>query len=221
MTHGSSNVKAQMINQAQNPNDKMTLERGFTLIEILVASALLVGMVVIAVFFAGSLADFRGIFRESLSVQQELQQTLNRIVPEVRSMEPSSTGSYPILDASENSFTFYSDLNKDGLVERVRYFLDGDVFKKGVIVPSGNPLSYDPADETILEMVHNVLSTDNIFSYYDTTYTGGGGSMGFPVEILSIRLVRVSITADQGLNVASGPITLSTQATMRNLRSNL
>ena len=45
------------------------------------------------------------------------------MVKEIREARTSDDGSYPIEKARDKEFIFYSDIDKDGEVERVRYFL--------------------------------------------------------------------------------------------------
>jgi hypothetical protein len=152
----------------------------------------------------------------SLTAQDEARKVLKNITAEIRPLSPSSVGAYPIAEANPTSFIFYSDINNDQLKERVRYFLSGTTLKKGVIKPSGTPLTYNPANETIKEVIHDVKSGTNlIFEYYDKNYDGTT-----PIDILAVRLIKITIVIDKDPNKSPGPITLTTQVSTRNLKDN-
>jgi len=195
-------------------------KKGFTLIEILVFSAIAVGIITVIASFITNLGNFEGYFNEALSVEQEIRQTLSVIVPEIRSAAQSNIGNYPIEAASENTFVFYSDIDKNGLFDRVRYFLDGNVLRKGVIAPSGNPLIYDPANEVIRDVVNNIVLGPNIFTYYGADFSGAEPALPFPINIPDVRLIETTIRADQAENFDAQAIEMSVRATIRNLRSN-
>src|SRR3989344_3115608 len=136
---------------------------GFTLIELIIFIGLSTGVLAVIALFVTNVGSLKNYFDESLLVDQEIQQTLAVMIPEIRSAAQSNIGNYPIEAASQTSFTFYSDIDRDGIFERVRYYLDGTTLKKGVIEPTGSPLTYNPANEVIYEAVHNMVIGYTIF----------------------------------------------------------
>lgn len=198
---------------------KTNKNSGFTLIEIIVGIFLIVivgGLISLVTF---RLSDYQLFFTKKFEAQQEIQQTIPFIVSEIRSMAPSSVGSYPIAFASTSSITFYSDIDDDALFEQIRYFLDGNILKKGTVKPSGSPLTYNPANETTTEMVHNMLATSTpIFSYYDENYTGSENPMSQPAVVSNIRIISIQLAIQD--NASKAPIIIKIQAAPRNLKSN-
>ncbi|MEK7593446.1 MAG: hypothetical protein AAB464_01895, partial [Patescibacteria group bacterium] len=192
---------------------------GFTLMEITVGIALFVivgGLISLLTF---RLSDYQLFFTKKFEAQQEIQQTIPFIISEIRSMAPSSVGSYPIASASTSSITFYSNSDDDTLLEQIRYFLDGNILKKGTVKPSGNPLTYNPANETTTEMVHNMLATSTpIFSYYDENYTGSENPMSQPAVVADIRIISIQLAIQDSASKA--PVIIKIQAMPRNLKSN-
>jgi hypothetical protein len=144
------------------------------------------------------------------------------MVTELRAARTSVAGAYAIDTAGTSTVVFYSDVNGDGNTEKVRYFLSSTTLKRGVITPSGSPLSYT-GSESISELVHGVRNTSSqpIFEYFDSSYTGTSSAMTQPVSIANIRLVKVNIIID--MNVSRSPVqqTVTTQAEIRNLKDNL
>lgn len=198
---------------------KRYFSRGFTLIEIMLIIGLSTGIIFVTAFFVNNLSSFRGYFEETLTGEQEIQQTLETIISEIRSIAQSNVGDYPIGVATPTALTFFSDADKDGLFERIRYFLDGTTLKRGKIKPTGAPLTYNPANETFTEVVHNIVLGGNIFEYYDGSYTGGEAPLVFPVPVANIRLIKVTLNVDRPGAESAGQVMLSALATPRNLRT--
>lgn len=168
--------------------------------------------------FGIDIFDFGIFLGENLSSQREIQLTLRAMSSEIRSMAPSVNGSYAIESVSQNSITFYSDIDSDGLTEKIRYFLDGNILKKGVIRPAGNPLVYSSADERISEQVHYIFSgAGDIFSYYDSSYSGSEPALPFPVSISLIRLIKANITSDQNPIDSKARVNYSAAVNIRNI----
>ena len=185
--------------------------------EVLIAMGILSGVVLAVGIFGFDVYDFGIFLGENLTSQQELQITLRVMISEIRATAQSASGAYLIESASQNSIVFYSDTDGDGLTEKIRYFLDGNILKKGVIKPSGSPPSYS-GSEKITEEVHNIYSAaGNIFAYHDSNYTGIQAALTFPVNIPSIRLVKVNLTVDPNPADISSRVNFSTSVNIRNL----
>lgn len=196
--------------------------RGITLIEVLVSIALFSVVILLIGLFTRNIFYYNSVFSGGLSSYDQLKKVLYPIASEIRSASPSSLGSYPIETAENNNFVFFADINGDGLKERVRYFLSNKTLKKGVIIPSGVPLSYQSSNEIVTDIVNNVVNgTVPVFNYYDTNYNGSNSSLSSPIDILSVRLVKITIISDTDPNRPPAPITITTQASMRNLKDNL
>ena len=195
---------------------------GFSVIEVTVAIFILT-LVGIAVYaFQKDVFSLNRILSQSIVSQEEVRRALKVMSAEIRATSPSSIGAYAIAETATSSFIFYSNIDDDSFKERVRYFLDGTVLKKGVTKPAGDPLTYNPASETISDVVRDVANgTTALFSYYDTDYDGTSQPLVQPINISIVRLVRIVIMVDRDSSVLPGPITLTTQISMRNLKDNL
>jgi len=138
---------------------------------------------------------------------------------EIREASYSDTGAYPIVGADSSEFVFYSDIDRDSSIERVRYFLDGSDFKRGVIKASGDPLAYDPANESVSVLSEYVRNAPNqpVFTFYDSS----GNKLADPVNAADITLVgiRLIVNAEEGR--APEEFTLRSTAQIRNLKTNL
>lgn len=194
-------------------------QRGFTLIEILVTTTIISGIAVMVGLFALDISDFGIFLGDTLTAQQELQQTMNVLSAEVRSMGPADTGGYVIASASSSSLTFYSDTDDDGFMNQVRYFLQGTILRKGVIESSGSPLSYNPVNEIIIDVVHDVVASAGapIFTYYPTLSGGNETPLTYPVQVTDIRLIKTTVSADRTPLDIKGRVTFSVTTKIRNV----
>ena len=197
-------------------------KRGFTLVETMLAVAIFSVVVVAVGAFQRDVFFFNDILQTGLNNITEARKVLRPFVGEVRGAQPSNLGASAIQTAEEKTFVFYSDTDADGVKERIRYFVDGDTFKKGVIIPTGNPFVYNQASEKIINVVNDVINEDTKFSYYDSNYNGTEQTppLTFPVSPSDVRLIKVDLTIDTNPNRAPGRMTITTQATVRNLKDN-
>lgn len=193
---------------------------GFTLIEIVVAMGLAVIVFTVLVLFESQFNNATLFISQELNNQQGLDQTFSQVMSAIRSAGQSSVGSYPIESASSTSFVFYSDINNDGLFERVRYTITSSTLEQGTVKPTGNPLVYVTSTEAVRELVMNVLPASSTFTYFDANYTGTQNPMTYPIDVSKIRLVRLNLIVDQNINSSPKPIVFSQLVDIRNLRSN-
>ena len=197
-------------------------DSGFSIIEVVVAISILT-LVGIAVYaFQKDVFSLNRILSQSIIAQKEVRRALKIMSAEIRAASPSSIGAYAIAETATSSFIFYSNIDDDSFKERVRYFLDGAVLKKGVTKPTGDPPAYNPANEIISDMVRDMANgTTAIFSYYDTDYEGTSQPLAETIDVSVVRLVKIVIIVDRDPSAPPGPMTLTTQISMRNLKDNL
>ena len=199
------------------------MNRGFTLIETIIAITILSGVTFVIGMFGLDVFDFQIFLDDALIMQQEIGLTLTDMGTEVRAMGPSANGSYPIEVASDTSLIFYSDIDGDGAFERVRYFISGNTLQRGVIEPAGNPATYPLASETVREVVTNVIlppiAVQPLFIYYDQGYTGSQPPLSLPININRIRLIKTTVTADRTPLDIKGRVDYFATMLIRNLRN--
>lgn len=201
-------------------NEKINF--GLTTIETIVVICIFVLISLIIFGWQKDIFFINTLFSKRLTSQENIRKTIKNFVTEIREAQISAAGAYPLEKVNKDEIIFYSDIDLDGIVERVRYFLQDKKIKKGVIKPSGQPPVYNPDDEVIIELVSHIINPNNeIFTYFDKNYDGSGDPLPQPVEILAVRLVRITIVVDEDPNRPPEPITETSQATIRNLKDNL
>lgn len=197
---------------------------GFSLIEILIVIVLASSIVLVVSNLSGNISLLNGLVGQQLQSKSDVSQTLQLVTEEIQSAAPSANGAYPIDSASTSSFAFYDDINHDGTIEHVRYFVSSSSLYKGVIEPTGTPATYPTSTETLTDIIDNVTipTSTPLFSYYDANYTGTQSPMTTPIILANVRLVQMSfeVSSTQAGQSAELPQIFSTLADIRNLRSN-
>ena len=137
---------------------------------------------------------------------------------------PISVGGYPLGFATSTEILFYSNIDTDILTERVRYFVDGDILKKGVTKPTGELFyEYNTSTEQISELVHSLSTPINtVFSYYDGTYNGADATstMTYPIILPRVRVIGVKLEVKQSSAPNAPIVEIKTKVQLRNLKTN-
>lgn len=195
--------------------------RGFTLTEIVIVIAIIAVIIVAFGSFGGDMFRYNRVVGNSITAQQDARQTLKQFSAELRSAEPSENGSFVIAETGENSFTFYSDTDKDGAAEQIKYYLSGTDIMYSVVEPSGSPAVYTatPKIKTMVKSVANGATP--IFTYYDSSYTGSSAPLSQPVDANNVRLVKINLLIDHDPSQPPDAIAVTTQVVVRNLKDNL
>lgn len=101
--------------------------KGFTLFETIVT-------IVIFTLIAGLIGDLvvslyrtHGYTFEQSTAIEEAKRGVETLIKEIREAREAEDGSYIIEKAEDKELIFYSDIDNDGKVERVRYFLGTEV----------------------------------------------------------------------------------------------
>lgn len=195
-------------------------QKGITLIETLFGVAVFALIAIAIGTFSRNLWYYNRAIGNGLDSADAGRNLLKNMTSEIRTASPANTGAYTISQASSSSFTFYSDIDNDGIRERLRYFLSGTNLQRGLIEPSGSPLTYNSGNEVIKTVASNVTNA-TIFEYYDKDYDGSTAALTSPISIPGVRLVKMTITVDKDINNPPEAMTFSTQVSMRNLKDNL
>lgn len=196
-------------------------QRGVTLVELIVSVgifALLIGSIT-AILTTGLRS--KDVIYEQLLTQSQGRKVLDNFVNELRGANNSSSGGYPLAEASSTEIIFYSNLDQGGLMERVRYYVDGHSLKKGVIKPAGNPPQYKSQDEstsTVAESI--VVTTTPIFTYYDQGWSGTSTPLAQPVNVTNVRLVEIQFQLDRNPVLSPTALNMQSKVELRNLKTN-
>ncbi|HRY36733.1 MAG TPA: hypothetical protein P5230_02535 [Candidatus Magasanikbacteria bacterium] len=199
-------------------------KKGLTLLELLFAFSIFLAVIfgVFTLYSISSKAD-KNVW-ESSFVQSLTSKAIQTFVDEIRTTNYSTVGGYPLALASTTEIIFYANIDSDSLMERVRYFVDGDTFKKGITKPTGTLLyEYSTSTEEVSEIVYNLQTpVGTVFTYYDENYNGATvtSSMSYPIFLPEIRVVGISLRVKQNSLSGSSIFEIQSKAQLRNLKTN-
>lgn len=209
----------------KNPGKKSA---GLTLIETIVLIAVFtLAMSFISAMIAAAYRSYGYIFQQASAIN-EARQGIEAMVREIRQARAGDDGSYPLVQAGDYQLIFFSDIDRDNLVEKVRYFLSGTDLKKGAIKPSGDPPQYLSGDEiitTLSRSVRNALVAPNvpIFIYYNGGWPGDTINNPLPTltRLTDTKLMHVDLIINIDPNRPPDNYELQSDAQIRNLKTNL
>lgn len=191
-----------------------TKKLGFTLIEMVVVTAIVSMLtVVIASFLTASMKSYR-IKRQSIDLEQKSAQVM-------RDFERNTRAASQIITADSNQLTFlrYFDVSSTTPPTQVRYFVVGNKFEIGLTEPQGTPpnVTYPSGSEKIDLIINDVTNPVSLFTYFD----GNGTQLPAPTTITNIRMMGLSISLDKNGAMPPAPITETTRISLRNMKDNL
>jgi prepilin-type N-terminal cleavage/methylation domain-containing protein len=198
--------------------------KGFSLIEVIIVIALASAIFFVVASLRGNVSNLENLISQKLQSRQDVDQTFQILVTEIRSAGPSSLGAYPIVSAGTSTFVFYSDYDQDGIFERLRYTLGTSTVERGIVEPTGNPLVYSTSSEVVTTAIENVIvaatTSLDLFHFYDSNYTGSEAPMTSPISVADVRVVKIIVYADIAPGEAPKPVFFTNTVTIRNLRDN-
>jgi len=161
---------------------------------------------------------------EQVSAINEARRGIETMIKEIREAKTADDGSYPLVKAGDSEFIFYSDVDRNGLIERIRYFLDGTDFKKGVVDPSGDPPQYILTNETISVLSRYVRNASTpVFTYYNGDWPVDTVNNPLPTltRLMETKLMHVYLKINVDPNRPPIDFELESDTQIRNLKNNL
>jgi len=202
---------------------RTTITRGFTLYElIIVMSIFLVAIFITTTYIVQGLKANRFVIEFGEAVQNARRGT-EIMAKELREASFADNGNFPIVSASDQILIFYSDIDSDNAIERVRYFLDGTDLKKGVIEPSGDPIVYTGTETITIISQYVRNDTVPIFYFYNGDYPADvvNNPLTIPPNLNEIKLINLNLFININPLLAPNSFNLNQAVQLRNLKSNL
>lgn len=190
------------------------------MIEVLVVIAL-VGLIIptIASFIWRGF-EFNRHATGSIFNQQNARRLMDKLKSELREVSPGAGNQYALEVCEPLAITYYADADQDGIIERMRYFVDGRILKRGITEPSGG--TYPGGTEVLQVIMDNVLNDAGypVFTYFNRAYTGTEAALTTPVSCPEVRAVKIALRLDTVLEAQPGPFQMSSIVQFRNLKNN-
>lgn len=202
----------------------MKLNRGVSLIEVMIAVSLTAALIAVATWFWHDIRQSFEFGINQYSLTDKVTQTGRKIVNELRRAQEAMNGAYPLAILDDNQLAFYADIDNDGLIEYVRYFVDDDKLMRGSIRPSGNPPNYQAADEHLTIVVDQIdIDQLPLFTYYNENWPGDteNNPLGYWERPLETRIVGIKIPIKIEQRVGVKEYSADFMVQIRNLKNNL
>lgn len=198
---------------------------GMTLVEMLIAMSIFLLIMAGSVYLLAQIYKNYGFSMEQGMAVSGVENSLKHMIEDIRGIRQSDAGAYPIESADNFDFVFYANVDGDSATERVHYFLENNLIKRGVSNPAGTPPSYPAGDETVTTIAESVVNSaaQPIFRYFNTNYPADqtNNPLAVPVSpVADIRLVKVDAYVNIDPFRAPNNIRLETFVMLRNLKNN-
>ncbi len=192
-------------------------ESGFSLVEVIIAVT--IGSLITIVLGEMIIQGYRNyrVTAEQTTYIALARRTQDTIVKELRDAIVSDAGDYPIIRAEANRLEFYSDVDRDSARERIRYWRENNLLKRGATEPTGDPVLYRDTDETVRIITRYLTGADPIFRYYKSDST----ELTPPLDLTSITLVGLNFSIDAAPGELPRGTTVNTTVQLRNVKANL
>lgn len=206
----------------QIKNIQTSSASGFTLVEMLMVIAInLLLLVVITTTIVTIYQTNSYSFAQSNEIEAA-RRGVGIWVRDAREMTLAATGAYPIVILENNRMAFYSDIDRDNLVEYVEYSLSTTTLRKRTYNPVGYPPVYSTttpdSTEIISEFVQNISQGQKIFTYYDAA----GIELASPSAMLTdARYITMKLIVNIDPVRSPGEFALQASAAPRNIKDNL
>ncbi len=205
-------------------HNSLFLQVGFTLIELIVGIAiftiLALGIIVLVSNILTSSSQQSGLLADS----DQGRKLAFRIMGEVRNGSTSNTGAYTLATADAQQLIFYSNVDGGVDIERVRYYLASGSLYRGIVKPTGSPLTYNLGSETSSVVQKNVANgAIPLFYYYDDTYDGTSDTfLAQPVNVTDVRMIKLNLRVyNKAGKTNTNYYTVTASGTIRGLKTNL
>ena len=206
------------------PTRKPPHQKGFTLLEAVMT-------IFISTFLMAAVTTlFINLFKTSrqqsivIDTVDQARKVVFNFASELRAATIGNEGAYPLNLASTTEIIVYTASGAQGQnINRVRYFLNNSVLYKGIVIPSGNPLTYNIGTEKITVVQRGVANGNTpLFYYYDGNYGGTTTPLAQPVNINQVRFVKINmVLLKQEVRNSASTYTITAGGAIRNLKSNL
>lgn len=196
-------------------------QQGITVIEVIVVLAISSILIVALLRFLVAGYPISKITLLQANSNETARIQLKRISRELREAHDSDTGAYPLVEMLPQKIVFYANVDSDAATERVRYQLVGTNLERGIINPSGNPLTYNTASEVTNVVAKSIRNgTTPLFRYYTGDYPADTTELN-PVDVTDVKYIQFLLQIDADTNVDPPPVEVRSQVQLRNLKTNL
>jgi len=196
--------------------------QGFTIIEVSIASFLLIVLGVGILGLQQIIGDFQLTSFSSFVTVEGGSEAINTMARELRKAQSGENGAYALVVADDNLITFYSDVDFDDQAEQVSYFVQGTDLVRSVVEPTGQPPAYsDPPRTNIL--TQNLKNEDTpVFFYFNDGWPTDteNNPLPTPASLSQVSMVQMVVVVNASSD-AKEQLQLDSFVHLRTLKDNL
>jgi len=205
----------------KTPSKKLVYLQGLTVIELVVVLGLSLILLTALLRFLVAGYPISAVTLLQANSNETARVHLSRIANEMRQVRYSDTGGYPLVEMLPQKIVFYANVDDDAATERVRYELNGTDLIRGVLEPSGDPLTYDDANETQRVVARSIRNgSDDIFIYHNGDYPEDTTALD-PADVTDVKYIQFYLLIDADPDRDPSPVEIVSQVQLRNLKTNL
>jgi prepilin-type N-terminal cleavage/methylation domain-containing protein len=185
---------------------------GYTLIEMIVAMAIFGVLVAMSGDYIINSLRATKFHAEQETAIQEARRGVENFTREVRGANSSERGDYALGRIEDDDVVFYTDVDYDDQMDRVRYFHHlGTLYR--VVTPPGPSGNYQMPTSTSTISIYVTNDAEPIFTFYDNDYN----ETSLKNEVRLIKMILVINVTDRAPN----EYYLESDVHLRNLKDNL
>jgi prepilin-type N-terminal cleavage/methylation domain-containing protein len=140
---------------------------GFSLVELLIAATIFPLVLSAAYMVFITLSGNYSTIAAQSEATSEAQRAMDTLVRELRQAQEVTDGSGALATATASSCSFYSDVDRDGVPERITYYVDGTDLYRAEGRATNPVYPYGFVDGPAERVVNLTTSTSIVFTYYD------------------------------------------------------
>jgi type II secretory pathway pseudopilin PulG len=194
-----------------------TLSSGMTLVEMLTAMAMATFVIIAVGGFTMSFYRTHAYEIEQALAINSARKGIERMVRDIREATYSDEGGFPVQSIGPYEMIFYSDIDRDDEIERVRFSLEDGILTRGQAESVGDPPTYPVSDDTesiISDHIRNAVQGNDVFTYYDVF----GNVITDYSAVTDVAFVTVELTVNINPNRLPYDFNLQSSASLRNMR---
>lgn len=182
-------------------------QRGFTVVELIIASGLLLVVMFAAYTFYESMTSSASYVDSASQANSDARTAMDVISRALRQSTEIATNGGAIFEAGPRRCGMYVDIDKDGAIEKVRYWAVGQTIywsKQEPDVGSDPPTYSTPATEHTLIRSADGGWNGNIFNYYAVGDPPTSVSAGHPEDVAAVEIELRTRGGQSGTGQSAG-----------------
>lgn len=193
-------------------------DAGFSLAELVVASAILPIVLGAAyLVFITMSGNYSSISAQS-EATSEAQRAMDTMVREIRQAQETTVGGGALEVALPTKCSFYADMDRDGVPERISYYVDGSDLYRVVGAPTSRVSPYGYMDGPAVRVVNLTTSSEVVFTYFDN---GAPGTAVTNPVASQVSAVGIRLTASRPAQNGQVEVEFTTRVKIRALFNSL